>query len=355
MKVTIGILAYNESALIAKAIESLVKQNIFQDVSQDLKFEIIVVPNGCTDDTASIASIALDSFFSSLSDHVTWQVVEQESPGKTNAWNVYVHELSDPEAQYLFLMDSDIEILDPNTFKSMLHTLEKYPEAWISVDKPIKDVLFKETKTILDRMSIFVSGLSGGNPRIEGPAWICGQLYCARASRLREIFLPSNLQADDSFLYTMTVTDGLRTEANPNRVILADSATHKFEAYTQLNRLLRHEKWLIVSSAINEIVFDFLKDRRQDELHIGSQIKQLNEADPNWLRQCTQKAVKKKGFWVIPRFILIRRFVSLRHKPLLKSLLLLPISCIAFGTDLILAIQANRDLHRSSQVGYWGK
>lgn len=355
MKISIGILAYNESAKIAKTLESLSKQSIFRGDSQNLKIEVIVVPNGCTDNTSLVAYNALQSFFPAHSENIFWEIREQYEAGKSNAWNKYVHAFSDHEAKYLFLMDSDIEILDHNTLKSMISILEKDPEAWISVDKPIKNIVFKEKKTFLDRLSIFVSGLSGGNPKPEGPAWICGQLYCARADKLREIYLPRNLSAQDSFLYTTIVTDGLRSDVNPNRVVLADRATHEFEAYTRLNQLFRHEKCLIMANAINEIVFDFLKSNNQDFVHIGSQIEQLNKTNDNWLLQCTQEAVSHKEYWLIPRFILIRRFTSLLHKPLFQAILLFPISCLAFGVDLVLSIQANRDLRRNFQVGYWGK
>jgi glycosyltransferase involved in cell wall biosynthesis len=355
VKISIGILAYNEEGLIEETLKSLSTQSLFEENTPDISIEIIVVPNGCIDNTASVAQRSLDNFFGIKLPRVSHRVCSLEQAGKSNAWNVFVHQLSDSSSDYLFLMDSDIEILNPDTLKSMLQTLDKHPEAWVAVDRPIKDVFFKEEKTALDRLSIFVSGLSGGNPKIEGPAWICGQLYCARASQLRKLVLPNHLPAQDSFLYTTIVTDGLQSEVNPHRVILAGSATHRFEAYTQLSRLLRHEKWLIVSNAINEIVFEFLRGICKEQVHIGTQIEKLNEENPNWLRQCTQEAIGKRGFWLIPRFILIRRFIALKHKSLPKALLLFPISCAAFGVDVFLAFQANQHLRKNYQVGYWGK
>lgn len=357
MKVSIGILAYNEEDLIEKTLRSLARQSLFEAsfLGTGVDIEIIVVPNGCTDNTAFIAQQSLEKFFDKNDKYITCTVYPLSQPGKSNAWNVFVHQLSSPAADFLFLMDSDIEIINRDTLKSMLTTLDKHSEAWVTVDRPIKDVFFKENKTLVDRMSMFVSGLSGGNPQIEAPAWICGQLYCARADKLRDIFLPKDLPAQDSFLYTTIVTDGLRFEINPNRVILSDSATHTFEAYTELGRLLRHEKWLIISSAINELVFDFLRTQRQGSVHIGNQIKQLNETNSDWLSQCTQEAIEKKGFWLIPRFILIRRFVALYHKPFFKALLLLPVSCVAFCVDAILSVQANQELKKNYRVGYWGK
>ena len=62
-----------------------------------------------------------------------------------------------------------------------------------------------------------------------------------------------------------------------------------------------------------------------------------------------------KGWWLIPSFILTRRFRSVLAKPFPKFLILLPLSAIAFLVDLALSLQANLELHKDKQVGYWGK
>jgi glycosyltransferase involved in cell wall biosynthesis len=356
MQISIGIVAYNESALISKMLHSLFQQSLFNEPDSNTAIEIVVVPNGCTDDTAIVAKNTLQELVRpSLHTNVQWRVREIEQPGKSNAWNVYVHQLSNPIADYLFLMDSDIELLDTQTFRSMLDLLETKSEAWVAVDRPIKDVTLKENKNLMERLSASVSGLSGGKPVEGGAAWICGQLYCARAGVLRKIWLPTKLPTQDAFLYTMIVTDGLNSPKEPNRVILAKSASHVFEAYTSISRLLRHEKWLIRGSTINELIYsDLLADSNQQQ-DAGSLIKQRNEQDPLWLNKLIQAAVKEKGWWLIPRSILIRRFKSLLHKPPQQAIALLPLATISFIADLILSFQANLELHQGAGIGYWGK
>jgi len=356
MKISIGIVAYNESASISKMLHSLFQQSLLSKPDSNMVIEIVVVPNGCTDDTAIVAQNTLQELVQpSLHRNVQWRVCEVEEPGKSNAWNVYVHQLSNAAADYLFLMDSDIQLLDGQTLHSMLHILETMPEAWVAVDQPIKDVTIKENKNFMEQLSASVSGLSGSKAVEGGAAWICGQLYCARAEVLRRIWLPTKLSAEDSFVYTMIVTDGFKSPEEPNRVILAPSASHVFEAYTSINRLLRHEKWLIHANTINELIYsDLLADdnRHQDT---GSWIKQRNEQDPLWLNKLIQKAIKEKGWWLIPKFTLIRRFKSLWQKPPHKAILLLPLATIAFMVDLLLSFQANLELHQGAGMGYWGK
>lgn len=352
--ISIGILAYNEAALISQMLRSLFAQHLFQIDRPELAIEIVVVSNGCTDATAEIARSTLTELTSQLnSSQVRWDVCEIEQPGKSNAWNLYVHQLSSPKAEYLFLMDADIQLLDSQTLTSIIDVLKRKSEAWVAVDRPIKDIALKQNKNLIESLSVLVSKLSGSNPREEDSAWICGQLYCAKAEKLRQIWLPTHLPMDDGFIYDMIVTDCLRSPAVPQRVILAKSASHSFEAYTQIDRLLRHEKWLILGDTLNHMVCRDLS--AHDVEDVGLLIHQRNEQDPAWLSDRIQTAVQKEGWWLIPKPTVIRRLVSLQHSSFPKNVLLAPLSLIAFFIDLALAVQANFELHKGGGLGYWKK
>lgn len=352
--ISIGIVAYNESEWIGKMLSSLFEQSLFNQPAAKLQLELIVLPNGCTDNTAEVARQAISSAVDpSAHKNLGWDVREIAQAGKCNAWNLFVHEFSSRRAQYLFLMDSDIQLLDPNTLSSMLKTFEQSP-ARVVVDKPIKDVVLKPDKTLREHLSAAVSGLSGGQATVGGPAWICGQLYCAEAKALRQIWLPTTLPAEDGFLYTMIVTDGLQIAQEPDRVILAGSAFHAFEAYTNIKRLLKHERWLILSNTTNELLFSNLKETGMVGSKAGTYIMQNNLENPQWLSHFLQTAAARRR-WLIPRFILTRRFSSLNNKPWYKAAVLLPLTLAAFLTDLYLAIQVNQELHQGSGLGYWGK
>ena len=357
MQISIGVLAYNESLSIRVMLESLFEQNFWHEANPELKVELIVVPNGCTDDTASVARKTLTKLSQPLvKTNFNWQVCEVKQPGKSNAWNIYVHQLANPDADYLFLMDSDIKLLDRLTLTSMIELLESRPEVWVAVDKPIKDISLKPNKNMIEALSVAVSSFSG--KKVEGEeTWICGQLYCGRGEILRKIWLPTSLPTQDAFLYTMIVTDCFTSTIVPQRVTLAGSASHVFEAYTSINRLLRHEKWLILGSAINNLVYDDFKDNNHEGQDIGLLIKERNKQDPLWLNKLIETSVAKKGGWLIPTFILTRRFRDLLSKPFTfpKTLLLLPIALIASVVDWSLFLQANWELHQGKTVGYWGK
>lgn len=356
MQISMGILAYNESLAIGSMLSSLFEQTLWQEANPELKIELIVVPNGCTDDTASVARNNLAKLSQPLVEiDFSWRVFSVKQQGKSNAWNVYVHQLASPSADYLFLMDSDIKLLDRCTLTSMIEILENRPEASVAVDKPIKDISLKPNKNIIETLSVAISHLSG-KKIVEGDAaWICGQLYCGRGEILRQIWLPTSLPIEDAFLYTMIVTDRLKSTETPQRVVLAGSASHVFEAYTNPNRLLCHEKWLILGNAINKIICNDLTANNHKNQDAGLIIKERNEQNSLWLDQLIQTSVSKKGWWFISPFILTRRFQSLLNYPFPKIILLLPLSAIAFLLDLMVSIQANLELHKGKKVGYWGK
>lgn len=359
MKISIGILAHNESALISLMLKSLFQQDLLQKPNSNItSIEIFIIPNGCTDNTAEVAqkTLAILSDQYHLSLKVKWHIKEIQQPGKSNAWNVYIHSFSASDADYIFLMDSDIELLETTTLSSMINTLEKYPDAWVSVDRPIKDITLKSHLNLVEKISLLASKLSGGNKNTPGePAWICGQLYCARGEILRQIWLPIDVINDDSFIYTNVVTNYLHSPENPHRVILADAASHKFEAYTNPFRLFNHEKWLIMGSTINELIYQDLLLQKRCQPDIYSLVNERNKTDSTWLSNLLQKQIQQQGWWLIPRFFLTRRFSSLLNQPLPKVILLFPLAIVAFLVDLWLSFQANLQLHRGNALGHWQK
>lgn len=355
MNINIGILAYNEAVALPKMLDSLFKQTLFTQPRPDLNIEICIVPNACTDQTASIAATTLENLVKpDLHTQVKWYIYEIERPGKSNAWNEFVHRYSNPNADYLFLMDADIIILDPQTLASMLQLLETHPEIYVAMDRQIKDVSLKPNKNLLELLSVKVSSLSGNNAGELKPVWICGQLYLARAQILRQIWLPTTLPTQDSFLYHMIVTHGFKEEEQPERVIQAPSASHIFEAYTNIGSLLRHQKWLMIGQIVGRLVSEaFLHQADQED--IGTMIKNNNENNPLWLDEMVQKMISNKGWWLIPDVILTRRFKSLANKSFFKAILLFPLACVAFAVDLWVAVQANSALRKGEALGHWKK
>ena len=55
MKLSVGILARNEEKHIRKTIGSLLEQSVFSAEHEHIDTEIVVIPNGCQDDTTRFA------------------------------------------------------------------------------------------------------------------------------------------------------------------------------------------------------------------------------------------------------------------------------------------------------------
>lgn len=354
--ISIGMMAHNEAERIESALRSLLDQDLLRSSSAIVELQILA--NGCTDQTVAIAQetltkIAPCAYFSNL----RWSVEVIAQAGKSNAWNAFVHQCSDLAADYLFLMDADIELLGTNTLQSMVDTLERNPQADVAVDRPIKDVVLKNSKTLPEQIFTAIAHLSSerfGKAKEEAPAWICGQLYCGRPSALRQIRLPISSLAEDGLLYQLLVTDSLRSPINPHRVILAKSAAHSFEAYTRLDLLLKHERWRIFSNSVNDLLLTSLRQRGLTGPAVSHYIHHQNQQNPRWLNELVMAQTRRRR-WLLPRSMLTRRFVSLADKPLLGAILMLPIAIAAFLVDLWLACLANRDLHRGVALKYWGK
>src|SRR5262249_12520320 len=127
---SIGILAWNEEASIGPMLESLFAQSLFRHLAdRGERCEVICLANGCTDRTVPFTR---DFFERMEREHVdraglsAW-VADIPEPGRNNAWNRFVHELSSAEARFLCVMDADIVFNRPDTLELVLHELETDP------------------------------------------------------------------------------------------------------------------------------------------------------------------------------------------------------------------------------------
>lgn len=356
LKISIGILAYNEEATIAETLQSLSQQTLLTSTDSNIQLELIIVPNGCTDKTATVARVSLEELLQPLTfSKIHYQICEIEQLGKSNAWNTYVHEFSATDADYLILMDADIQFINSQTLSLLVSTLEATPQAVVSVDAPIKDVALKSKKNLIEWLSVAVSKQSDMTQNWV-PA-ICGQLYCGRASALRQIWMPIGLTVEDGFLRAMIATDGFTQSETPQhpvqRIVYARGASHIFEAYLKVSQLLKHERRQIVGNVVNAFLFGYLWANCGVTQQAGELIRRNNDRDPEWLKTMFQNTVAQQKGWMIPKAFVFRRFGLLQHRPLVKRILGWPIACIAFGVDLWVCWQANQVLKSGEAFGYW--
>jgi glycosyltransferase involved in cell wall biosynthesis len=395
MKLSIGILAYNESDSIAILLKSLCQQSLLTSLNKGFLIEIIVVPNGCSDNTASIARDTLKLLSKNEQALWNWKVCEVKEAGKSNAWNLFIHQFAAPDADFFCLMDADIQLHDRNTLEKMLKVLVENPEYWIALDQPIKDIELKENKSWLDKLSLAVSKSSNA-----GQLYICGQLYCGRAEPLRNIWMPAGLPVEDGFLTQMVISENFTIEdpTFAKRIVRVAEASHVFEAYTNPFKLINHEVRVVVGIVINAFLTCYLQEKLypkgvlKDSLSVTEQytisegvsfrtrvqcalalaapregassggstnltagmlINKWNQENPLWLNDFVRNSLTKERRWLIPISLVFRRYRSLRNHSLWKALLRMPIATLAFMVDISIFIRANSTLHRKVITNYW--
>ena len=351
MKLSIGILAHNESDSIAVLLNSLSQQSLFTCINSNHSIEVIIVPNGCTDDTAAIAHKTLEELNSNVNiAPLTGKVCEVEEAGKSNAWNLFIHQFSALDTDFFFLMDADIQLYGKNTLENMLDVLIKNPEYWIALDQPIKDVELKQNKNILEKLSVAVSKSSN-----EGQLYICGQLYCGRAAAIKNIWMPAGLPVEDGFLTKMIINENF-TIKNPTfakRIVRVNEASHIFSAYTNPWELINHEVRLVVGIVINQSLAHYLRERCSNALTAGTLIAQMNQENHFWLNDFMKHTLGKKGGWIIPLSLVFRRYLSLQTYSVYKALFRIPIATLAFIVDLSVFIRANNKLRHETITNIW--
>lgn len=349
MNISLGIMAWNEAEVIGVSLASLLDQSLPARLAAlNARLEIVVVPNGCTDATADVAAAALRRLAAPFpSDRLTWKVCNLPEPGKANAWNRYVHELSDPAADYLILMDADIRFTHPDTLWNMVQALERDPHAVIATDLPQKHVLFKERRGFIDRLSLAV-----GRMTQAAPGQLTGQLYVARAPVLRRIVLPPGLIVEDGYIKFMVCTGFFRQSSDDRRIVRAPDASHVFEAYTRPLDLFNNQRRQQIAHAIYVWLRDFLKARvgAQDAAEIA---RDLTGRDPEWFRTLIRERVTQGGWWVMYPGAFRVRFRRLRNLPPLKILSHLPAALAGFLFDVVVLVAANARLKRGELKGVW--
>ena len=354
MLISIGILAWNEEDVIETTLVSLFRQSVFWSTGGDFpetEWEVIVVPNGCTDNTATVARRVLSNMACQAGGQkISFAVHELAEPGKSNAWNHYIHEFSNRHADLILMIDADIEFGEESTISNTVNALRHNANAIVAVDLPLKDVVKKPKKTLLEKISVAASGVSmAGSPAISG------QFFCARAHALRQIWMPKGLAVEDGFLRAMIVTDCFRSAVDERKVIRAENATHYYETLSSFRAIFRHELRMVIGTTVNcYFTWDFLFFATDPSgPGAGVLIRNRVEQDKSWYPTFIENSIRNHGYWVLPRGMLFRRFSSFKHYRGLGLVKWSIVSTIGFLLDLPVFIAANRQLKKGSVVGYW--
>lgn len=352
---SIGIMAWNEEDSIRTTLESLFRQSVFERLSaRHQQCEIIVVANACTDRTVAVTR----EFFERMerehdwSDAFTARVIDIPEPGKANAWNRFIHEFSAVETRFLCSMDADIVFHHRDTIFSLMAILERKPHVPASTGRQCKDLIFKERKTLRERISLATSSMGGGE---QGK--ICGQLYCLRAPVARNLFIPRDLGAtEDGFIKEIVCTDFLTRESDPARVALAPDAAHIFEAYVNPRDVLNNQKRQMIGQTAVHVLIEYLKTLSwNDRVNLADTLRRHESRDPDWLKKLIAAHLRRnRFFWQLFPGIVTFRFKRLWKMRGLGKVTHLPAACAGFAVTAVACARAHRTM-RKGMTHYWPK
>ena len=357
----IGILAYNEEENIPTTLHSLFNQSLFSDRHIDDNIEISciaisIVPNGCQDKTAQVSSTTLEELIqeklheSALCPDLTGSVTALEKPGKSNALNVYIHELVDSNTDLILMIDADIVFDEVDTIKNSIKTLLDNKEADVVVDTPLKSFHKKSAPNFLEKISLRVS-----KEYLDSSMGIAGSFYCSYAAILRQIWMPVGLPGEDGFLKAMIITDMFRSKPDEKKIVRAENASHFYVPETSIKGILKHELRAIIGTSINcYLTWDFLLFATDPKgPGAGLVLKNLIEKEPDWLQAFISNTVKNKGFWVLPRGTLSKGIRSLRGKSLLRHYKSYISVCFRLAVNFPLFLIANHKIKSGKAIGFW--
>lgn len=349
MRLSIGILAYNEEASIQCTIGSLFDQSLLKSLPAACEgVEIVVVANGCTDETAGAARQAFaDAAVTGADARIQGRVEVLAEAGKTNAWNEFVHRLSDQSADFVVVMDGDVRVHHPETLSNLITTLNDQSNAVASRPRAIKHIEFKQRKSIRDRLSLRMSELNRARPY-----GIAGCMYCVRGEVIRRIWFPKGLLGDDAVLNGLILTDNCRHKEQFERVARADNATVVFETYRTLDKVYKCQRRMAVIRGMDAFLWDYLWTN-VGEYDAGELIRRNNERDPEWFRKWLEERLAERGWWVMPKGVITRRLRYLRYVPWGRRIALVPWTMVAWLLDVVVHVEANWRLRTGRVAGLW--
>jgi glycosyltransferase involved in cell wall biosynthesis len=353
-KISIGLCAWNEAKRLPATISSLAKQDCFIGADSPIAtIEIIVIANACTDETVAVAERCLAELVASDTQHrLSFKVIQTETKGKANAWNLFVHEHSRPDADYLLSMDCDIEFLSPNVLSRLVESLDSDP-----VGKIARPVCRKSTELRRDRSWSDHVALQSSRHKHAQQRYVPlpGALYCARAATLRSVWQPLGMLGDDGHVRDMIVTENWRcpNDRRDASVILVPDVEIAFDAHTGLRDIMWHQVRARIGLANRAIYHAFLYQvvGTEDASQITAR---LNLSDPQWYARLIQRGVDKPGWWVLPwppfQFPRVR---ALARLPVIQRLKTAPIAALSDLSDLVADVRANQEFRRRRALGVW--
>ncbi len=342
--VSIGIFAHNEAGNITRTLDSLVSQDIFEDIlSKTHDIYVSVIANGCTDSTVEISQVYLKK-----NPKIVGKVLKIDKPGKSNAWNEFIHSADSQLVDYFVCMDSDITFGNCNVISSLLDALANSNEAYLSIDVAQKDTVLKTRKSIFEHISLFFSGLMK-----QGSTAVAGSLYCARGEKLRQISMPDGLPVEDGFLRAMLVTELFTQKDNNQRILVVDNVCHYFTPDPSIKSLFRHEERLLIGTFINSVIYGYLwEEVASTGINAGALVAKNNRDNPCWVEDLIN-IYRDSYKTIIPKHFYHKYWKRWEGLSTTKKIISFPIISIASIIRYFLLKKVERRLVHESGLGVW--
>lgn len=333
LKIDLGIFAHNEAANIESMLLLLQRQDAFD--LPDISFRVLVLANGCDDNTVELAQQTI-----ARSKHAAqFEVCDIAIGGKSRTWNSFVHDFARDDSDFLICCDADIDIPQPDALRKMIGFMDSRTQLIASSSRPVKDIVFTPHNLNLREKLIAAAGGTLDDWRKS----ICGQLYIVKGDVARRFHLPIGLPVEDGFVRAMLLTDLFRKPEDLNLIDVDETVFHVYRSERSVLALIRHQVRIVIGSALNAIVFEAL--RASDTPHT---VLETAAKDPDWLGAlCREKLPQRYGF--VPLHFLTKRLSGFWSYTLKRKLVVL----VGFGFDLVVYVIAQFKMARGVGSGYW--
>jgi hypothetical protein len=337
-------------------LESLFGQGLFREHREEVEgIEVAVLANGCTDDTVRVARAAVGRLLGACPlPYVTATVCELPVPGKSEAWNEFVHRISDRRSDYIVMMDADICFSNRETIWHLVRSLIEDRHAYASASLGIKDVSLKRHRTVTDRISLLMTDMTRRTVASLKRRFLTGGCYCGRATYWRRIELPHGMRGEDAFLTRMAVTSLLTTPPDEMRIACPENATFVFEAYDSLAVLFKQHRRRMVGRYIESLIYEAVgAEMSRCGGDAGEVLRRWNREDPQWLVKTIREHVARVGWCIYPLGRVLYRWRQAAYQPFPRSVLLFPLAVLGSVWDIVVALAATDLMKRNRTHMVW--
>lgn len=338
--VDIGVFAHNEARSIARMLGELMRQE-----TTGLDVRILVLANGCTDDTVTQARSFVPPG-ANVNSTARIEVIDLLQGGKSRTWNRFVHEVSRPDVDVLIFSDADIALPEPDSLVRLVQGLLSNPRLHAFNSHPIKDIVYRP-----QNLSMMDKAIAMGSETLnDWKTAICGSLYAMPAAKARALHMPIGLAVEDGFLRAMILTDVMTMEEDLSRLDGGD-VFHIFASERSVLSLIRHQTRIVIGSAVNSVAFAALhelpKDQRRSALAKAA-------GQESWLSEVIRSHLPQWPFGWIPLHYLTKRIGFIAHQPrnLLRPRQVF-VLVMGFAFDLVVYVNAQIKMARGTGAGHW--